>query len=226
MPQVVTHISEAFSFDELSDTAKERARDWYREGRYDDNSSFDCVIEDFATICDILGIDLETHQVQTMGGKTRSEPNIWWSVSYCQGDGACFEGIYSHTEDSCAKIREHCSDEELLRIVDELNRIQSARNLLGKPELQATIKKIDHHYTHENTVSIEVELHPADSVGDEDDPIPEADTVTDLMRDLMRWLHKQLLAEDEYQTSDETVDDNIRANEYMFDEEGSRHAYA
>ena len=46
------------------------------------------------------------------------------------------------------------------------------------------------------------------------------------MKDLMRWLHKQLLAEDEYQRSDEAVDDSIRCNEYLFDKEGRRHAYA
>jgi hypothetical protein len=74
-------------FDELDDAAKERARDWYRECI--DEDDFSCEIDEFASICDILGIDLKTHEVALMSGKTRSDPNIYWSVGYCQSDYAC-----------------------------------------------------------------------------------------------------------------------------------------
>jgi hypothetical protein len=223
MPQIVTHISDAYSFDELSAAAKERARDWYRSRPLDED--FECTIEDFTTIGNILGIDFDTHEVKLMSGKSRSEPDIWWSLSHSQGDGACFEGRYNHTADSCAKIREHApQDEELHRIADELNRIQSARVLLGKSTWEAVIKKTGHHYSHEHTVLIDVN----DAEGDEDEPLvnEDVDTIGELMRDLMRWLHKALRDEDEYRNSDECVDENIEANEYMFDEDGDRHDYA
>jgi hypothetical protein len=128
MPQTVTITSDAYSFDELDERAKERARDWYRECI--DEDDFSCEIDEFASICDILGIDLKTHEVALMSGKTRSDPNIWYSIGGCQGDGACFEGTYSHNGDSCAKIREIFGEDstaEPVRIADELNALQVAR---------------------------------------------------------------------------------------------------
>jgi hypothetical protein len=227
MPQAVTITTDAYSFDELSDKAKERARSWYRESRYSDSSEFDFTIEDFVTITEIIGISFDTHTVNLHGGGTRQEPDIWWSLSYSQGDGACFEGNYYHTADSCAKIREHApQDAELHRIADELNRIQAAEVLLGRPTLTARIKKIDSHYSHENTVSIDVD-YDEEVTGVVDLPCyPNPEQIEDLMRDLMRWLHKSLRDEDEYRSSDEAVDEDITANEYMFDEDGDRHAYA
>jgi hypothetical protein len=223
MPQVVTHISDAWSFSELSDRAKERARDWFREGS--DETDFECVIEDFTTICDIVGIDLATHQVQLMSGKTRSDPNIYYSVASCQGDGACFEGTYSHNGDSCAKIREHLSDEEVLRIVDELNSMQSGRVLRGLPTLEATLKHSG-HYCHAHSVDFDVTVAGDDPDVDWSTVEADENTLIELMRDLMNWLYKQLQAEQDYRYSAEYVDEMMEANDYKFDEEGNRHAYA
>lgn len=226
MPQTVTITKELFTFDELSDVAKERARSWYRESRYEDTSEFDFTIEDFVTIAEIIGITFSTHEVKLMSGKSRTEPNIYWSLSYSQGDGACFEGTYEHNDDSCAKIREHCNDDELLRVTDELNRIQSGRVLLGQPMLDATIKKTDHHYCHENTVTIDVDDVQDDWEVEGQGPSESFEEaraqIAELLKDLMRWLHKALRDEDEYRNSDEAVDESIEANEYTFDEEGNR----
>ena len=42
------------------------------------------------------------------------------------------------------------------------------------------------------------------------------------LRDLARWLYRQLEREYDYLTSDESVDDAIRANNYTFTETGRR----
>jgi hypothetical protein len=74
-----------YKFAELSDRAKERARDWYRGCI--ESSDYDSVIEDAARIADILGINLRTRAVKLMGGGTRFDPCIWWSGFSSQGDG-------------------------------------------------------------------------------------------------------------------------------------------
>ena len=48
------------------------------------------------------------------------------------------------------------------------------------------------------------------------------DTVTEALRDLARWLYRQLEREYEYQTSDEVTDEAILANEYTFTGDGRR----
>ncbi len=48
------------------------------------------------------------------------------------------------------------------------------------------------------------------------------DIVTEALRDLARWLYRQLEREYEYLTSDEAVDEAIAANEYTFTEAGRR----
>jgi hypothetical protein len=48
------------------------------------------------------------------------------------------------------------------------------------------------------------------------------DTVTEALRDLARWLYRQLEREYEYQTSDAVTDEAILANEYTFTGDGRR----
>ncbi len=51
MPQIIEVT--VYPIDELSDAAKEAARAWYRESCLD-YEWYDCVYEDFETICRIL----------------------------------------------------------------------------------------------------------------------------------------------------------------------------
>lgn len=46
--------------------------------------------------------------------------------------------------------------------------------------------------------------------------------VTEALRDLARWLYRQLEQEYEYQTADQTVDEAITANAYTFTDVGRR----
>ena len=86
-----------YQFPELSDAAKEKARNWYRElGPHDD--WWEAVYEDFERVCEILGIRLKTTPVRLMGGGTRAKPCIWFSGFWSQGDGACFESYWSHAK--------------------------------------------------------------------------------------------------------------------------------
>jgi hypothetical protein len=48
------------------------------------------------------------------------------------------------------------------------------------------------------------------------------EVVIEALRDLARWLYRQLEREYEYLTSDEAVDESIVANEYTFTAAGRR----
>jgi hypothetical protein len=207
MPKTITKT--VYFFKELDDQAKERARDWFREVSAGDNDFADYVIEDAATIADMLGIDLRQRPVKLMNGSTRYEPAIYWSGFSSQGDGASFEGRYSFKADCLATVSAHAPQDETLHAIARVLQ-DNGRDLV------ATVKHVGRYY-HENSMSIDVAT-------DEDEAaLPEAaDAVTEALRDFARWIYKQLESEYEFQNSNEQVDESINANEYTFTENGRR----
>lgn len=204
----------AYHFDNLSDTAKECARDWYRQSSYGDTFWSENVIEDAANVADLLGINLRTRAAKLMNGSTRMEPAIYWSGFSSQGDGACFEGNYSYRKGASKAIRDFApQDTELHAIADELQAIQRRHFY----RLDAVVRHTG-HYSHAHSTTIEVfdrEDNYRD-IGDADERIADA------LRDFMHWIYRLLEKEWDYQNADEQVDENIRANEYEFDENGNR----
>ena len=92
MPRIVK--TTVYELKELSESARERARAWYRESCLDyDWHEF--VYEDFETVCGLLGVTLRTSPVRLMGGGTRQKPHIFYSGFSYQGDGASLEGTYA-----------------------------------------------------------------------------------------------------------------------------------
>ena len=206
MPQVIEIT--VYTIDELSDAAKEAARACYRESCLD-YEWYDFVYEDFQTICGILGVTLRTSPVRLYGGGTRDKPHLWWTGFWSQGDGASFEGSYAHARGATRAIRAHApKDDALHRIADALQAVQK-RNFW---QLHSTITQRGRYY-HEYTMAIEVERDSPTWQPPTDDA---EDTVTEAMRDLARWLYRQLRAEYEHLTSDDAIDETLAANESTF----------
>lgn len=137
------------------------------------------------------------------------------AASGARGDGACFETFYSYRKNAPRRIREHApQDAELHRLADTLQAIQR-RNFY---QLHAEANHRG-HYCHEYCMSISVER---DSATRQDMTADAEETVIEALRDLARWLYRQLEREYEYLTSDEAVDEAILANEYTFTEAGRR----
>ena len=211
MPEIIE--TTVYRLDELDVSAKERARAWYREGALD-HDWFEFVFEDFETICGILGVRLKTDAVRLMGA-ARSKPRIYFRGFSSQGDGACFETYYSYEKAAPIKIRAHTPlDAEVHRIADALQAIQR-RNFY---QLRAEASHRGHYY-HAFCMVISVER---ESQTYQDMTADAEETVTEALRDLARWLYRQLEQEYEYQTSDEVIDEAIAANEYTFTEDGCR----
>jgi hypothetical protein len=212
MPEVI--CTTVYQFPELSDAAKDKARSWYRElGAHDD--WWDAVYEDFERVCEILGIRLKTTPVRLMGGGTRAKPCIWFSGFSSQGDGASFEGYLSHAKGAPAHIQDYApTDATLHGIAYRLHAIQR-RNFY---QLTAEVSHRGRYY-HEYTMAVDV---TRDSPTWQPPTEDAEETVTEALRDLARWLYRQLEAEYDHLTSDETIEEGIIVNEYTFTESGRR----
>jgi hypothetical protein len=212
MPQIVK--TTVYRLDELSGEAKDQARAWYR-GVALDNDWHEFVYEDFERICAILGVRLKTSTMRLTGGGTRQKPRIYFSGFSSQGDGASFEAHYAYKKEALKDIHQYApQDAELHRIAAVLQTIQ--RRNFFQLHAEATHRG---RYYHELCMAISVER---DSPTYQDMTADAEDIVTEALRDLARWLYRQLEREYEYQTSDEAVDEAIQANEYSFTESGRR----
>lgn len=212
MPKVVE--TTVYQYSELSDSAKEKAREWWLSCR--DASDFDYVIQDFVECAAILGVDVESRSFKTYGGGTGYEPRVRWGL-YSQGSGASFCGSYCYAKGAVAKITAHTggTEGELIRIAKGLQAIQ-AKHGYG---LEARISDGpgSNFYPHSGTMSVEVQTRSGNRPGSKAE-----EEVTQLMRDLGDWLYRRIEAEDEYQSSEEYIAEAMEANEYTFTEEGKR----
>lgn len=212
MPELVS--TTVYRLEELSAAAKDAARNWYRQGApFEDWYEF--VYDDFIQICDLIGVDLGSYQVRLYGGGTRQAPRIWFSGFSSQGDGACFEGRYQYARSSTKSIRAHAPrDAELHRIADTLAAVQRSNFY----QLEARVEHRGRYY-HEYSMTIDVERSaPVESAMTDG----AEEVVAEALRDLARWLYRQLEAEYAYQTADEQVDAAIIANGYSFTDDGLR----
>lgn len=210
MPYTRTITKTVWSFDELDDSAKERARDWYRQVIGDDMFWCESVLDDAATIAEILGIELQTRPVKLMNGTTRYDPVIWWSLD--RESGACFSGRYRYIKGMRKTLATHIGseskgDKTLHGIARELTSAQRSCGYRAVVDITARDRSM--------TISCE-------DVSEPELANTTFDKIESALQDFAHWIYTQLQAERDYQNSDECVDEGINANEYEFDEEGKR----
>lgn len=194
-----------YRYDELSESAKETAKDWWLECR--DETDYESTIDDFVTIAEKLGITFKTHTVRLMGGSDRQDPCIWYSLGYCQSDYAAFDGRYAYAKGGAAAVKEYApQDAKLAAIADRLTAEQKANGY----KLGAVIEYSDYY-------GLQVEAFKGD-----DDEWHDPATLKEIFRDLARWLYDRLIEQDEYLRSDEQIEEAMSANEYTFTEDGKR----
>lgn len=202
------HCKTVYYFDELSESAKARARDWWRDGL--DTDWADAVIEDAVRMAEILGISIATHPVRLMGGGTRHDPTVYWAL-HVQGAGACFEGTYAYKAGSVKAIQtEAPEDTTLHQIARDLQAVQKQYGYALEARISHTGNSV---HSHSVTIEVDKVRGPNECV---------AEDLIQPLRDFMDWIYDQLNKEFDYQTSDAVVDENIRANEYEFTEDGRR----
>jgi hypothetical protein len=209
MPREVTSL--VYKYAELSDEAKERAREWLR-GLVETDDYAPHVIDDFTTIAGYCGWDINQRPVKLIGGGTRYDPAVWWSGFSSQGDGACFEGNWKASDVNTRALYKHApKDEELCRIGREFAALKKAA-----PNGSARVAQRGPG-SHEGCTDFDFYDMGSERVAD-----AREERLKKASRDLMRWVYRALEREYEYQTSDEQIAESIEANEYEFTEDGSR----
>lgn len=191
-----------YQYNELSDKAKEKAREWWRNVNASDTFWHEFAIDDAKEWLGYLGF---------------SDVKIAFRGFWSQGDGASFTGTWRARDLQVDKASGY--GDELKDAIAEFQEIASKY-----PGASASITRISHHYSHENTVSIECEGFETEMNIDGAD-VPVVDETresifTDFCRDLMRKIYRDLEREYEWQNADEQVEENIRANGYEFTEDG------
>ena len=206
MPRVIERT--VYRFHELSDKAKARARDHYREQGLHDQW-WDFVYEGAIRVAGILGIDIVP--------KSQNAPAIWFSGFSSQGDGACFSGRYASKPgtETTEGIRSECpQDEELHRIADALALLQVSARVQHGQRIEANITTSG-SYCHSGTMNVDATYTGGDS------PDPEiAEELQQLMRDFADWIYARL--EDEYDrlNSNEHIDEALLNGDNEFEESG------
>lgn len=204
--------TQIFTFKELSNAAKEKAREWYRAGNCEDAQWADFVIEDAEQIASLLGIEFDQREFKTMGGGSGSAPNVYWSGFWSQGDGACFEGVYRYKKGAIKAVKDYApQDEKLHRIAQALQDVQKRHFY----KLVATCKHRG-HYSHSGCMSIDIE-HDEDRYRDVSAAGSDLEAA---LRRFADWIYAQLEKEWGYQNADEQVDESIIANGYEFTADG------
>lgn len=225
-----TKTIELYQYDELSDAAKSRARDWWREASADDTFTAECVLDEFEEFAKALGWEIDR-------AKHGSGKAIYYSGFSSQGDGASFSGAWSAARCNPAAM---LADRPLV-YTDAAGKVQrcesNARLHNAAIPFQLLAGNLPSAYGHctassrYNNVSTEFEtgidrddeshtladwrdIDAADAV--------HADTFAEATRDLCHTLYRWLESEYEDSNSDERVAENIRCNEYDFDINGRR----
>lgn len=215
---------EVWCFDELSEKAKDKAREWYREGalEYD---WYNVVYESAEQAGKYLGIDLNQTSVKLMNGKTRRDPSIWFTGFYHQGSGSAYNATWCASDVKGETLKaDFAQDTELHRLADEFTRIATIN-----PDMTASVKS-----NRDTSINVDVEqgetaderINALDYKSVEwyaqhaiDKELSEA--LEETLNDFNHWIYKSLEKEYEWLNADEQVNESIRCNKYEFTEEGS-----
>lgn len=220
-----TRQEEVYYFDELSENAKDKARDWYREGNLD-YEWWDSVYEMVEQAGKYLGIDVNQNPIKLMNGKTRLAPSIWFNGFYSKSSGSAYDAVWRASDVKSKALKtDFTTDIKLHRLADKFSRIA-----LSNPEISARVNS-----RRDTSITVNVELGET-----ADERISELeykssewhtqnaldgelrDALTEALNDFNHWIYQSLEKEYEWLNADEQVDESIRCNEYEFTQEGKR----
>lgn len=204
-----------YTFDELSDSAKQTARAWFRETEEELQTFADAAIDHAERVAALLGVTFGTLQRSSTSGRTFTERAVYWSGFSSQGDGASFDGDYRNAPDAPAKVRECAPEDSRLHgIADALAAVQARHggNVTAHCELDRRS-----HYVHAYCMRVDAQDANGDELPRDDDK-----AVTEALRDFANWIYRALEREYEERMSDDSVDEMIMANEYTFRANGKR----
>ena len=202
-----------FTFDELDESAKETARNWYRDGALD-YDWWEFTYDDLERVIKAIDGDVDLKETYFSG--------------FChQGQGSSFSGNIT-ARDVLAAIDAHALDD----IAPELR-------LPDAPTIHRLVRKA----ISDGVISIDALCGAGRGCGGETNLITDSQVYSDsycideypridaqctaiagwleeILTDVNHWFFVSLEREYDYLMSDECVDETILANEYEFDADG------
>jgi len=208
--RVATKKTDVYTFSELSDSAKEKALNTCRQLETD-CEWWEYTFDDCKEIGKILGIQID---------------NIYFSGFSSQGDGACFVGTYEYAKGSVAKIKKHLPanyTDENGKVIDcklnmEVIDLASQLYELQRQYFYGLYCDTKHrgHYNHSGCMDVTV----SNNITHDDATTNAENELINIMQLFADWIYNRLSAEYDYLTSDESVKENIDANEQEFTADG------
>ncbi len=182
-----------YQFDELTDSAQENAREWYRRAGDGDAFWSESVIDMAKEAGKLIGFDVD---------------EIYWRGFSSQGDGACWTGSVTYSTGCAAAVARECpQDAEIQRIARAWGDLQR-RNFY---QIRGGVSANDQYMR-----------TSADAYRADDREVIGEDDANQIVSEFADWIYRALEVEYDYQNADEQVDESIRCNEYEFDEDGNR----
>jgi hypothetical protein len=204
-----TEETQIFKYEELTDAAKAKARDWWKESSRRDGDSF---WSEYA-------INEAKEQGKAMGLEIS---NVYFSGFWSQGDGACFEGSWKAASVKAERVADGWGESEA---TTQIKRIAAEFAKFAKawPESSFTVKHCG-RYSHENCTDFSVSLGEYEDNGEGKSTSDQWEAaekeITETAKDFMRWIYRQLEAAYEDYHADDNVAENIIANAYEFTADG------
>ncbi len=188
-----------YSFNELSDEAKQVAFYNNSEINVELWDWYDCTKDDFHTILELIGF----YNIDS-----------GFCGFYSQGDGASFSANYRYKKGCLKAVKQHApNDLALHSIVKGIVSHQKNNGYL----LSCEVSKRGYYY-HSNTMHFSW-CKNGDSCFDWKNDFIE-DDLEQLFRDLANWYYSHLESEYEYLTSFDAVAEMLESNEIQFLENG------
>lgn len=198
--------TKVYQFNELDDTAKERAREYVRVNWiFQYSAGWQYVLDDAVNVGAILGIDVDQRTWTNTYGYSGKETRVYFDL-YRQDCAILAD--YRYTPKAPTKIKEYAPlDAELLRIAEGLQTIQRRNFYQLRARMDSAgrdiCQKVDVYRYDEKEVDKDTE-----------------NAVDELLKDFAQWILKQLQAEFDYQNSDAAVDEMLSNGVYEFKENG------
>lgn len=191
--QVITETKTVYSFDELSEKAKEKALQ--EHASHNDGFYAEHVIDDAKSIAALMGWRIE---------------QVYYSGFWSQGDGACFQGVLQYAKGCTKAVKAYApKDAELYRIAQAWQDLQK-RNFYA---ISANVRHSGHYY-HNGCTVFDCQDSRNSSGYLENYEIEKG--IMQIARDFMDWIYKQLENAYDYETSEESLKDLCEANDYTF----------
>lgn len=194
MSRTITIIREVFKFDELSNEAKQKVKEWYLSTQED--CIFSDMVEEYLMVD--YGLELE----------------VGYSLGYCQGDGLCLYG-----EISFDQIR---NNETMKKIVFKGFNVSDCR-AFHELEYYVSHITLTHRgrYYHSNSVDIDIDYY-AGGISDKMDKVVKK-ILTNVKSWYFEecYRYEQMGYDYFYEISESDLKDFCESNEYEFYEDGT-----